>query len=314
MNRLTGVPLLGLALLLATASPVLGTIYWTPAHELAPVGWGGRMTAADFDADGDIDISVLGLSPACQYWNIGSALSPEWLLDTTEFGDVPWCVERDGDLGDLDADGDLDLAVVCWYDDFVRYYRNIGVPGNAVWEEDSSVFEGIPHWGSDGHPRLADMDADGDQDLLLGSSSGTVEFGRNVGTASHPQFENEGWIAGIGFTGGSVSTFGIGDIDSDGDLDLVRVSWDTSPECFENVGTVQEFVFVENPDLLAGVSCPGGGYGMELFDIDGDGDPDLLLYEGLQVHRLFLNDGATQVDPMSWGRIKAMYRDQASSR
>ncbi len=195
MNRLTGVPLLGLVLLLATASPVRCTIYWTPAHELAPVGWGGPMTAADFDADGDIDISVLGLSPAHQYWNIGSASSPEWLLGTTEFEDVPWCVERDGDLGDLDADGDLDLAVVCWYDDFVRYYRNTGAPGAAVWEEDDSVLEGVPFWGSRGHPRFADMDADGDLDLLIGSSGGTVSFARNVGTIAEPAFVDEGWIS-----------------------------------------------------------------------------------------------------------------------
>ncbi len=310
MSRLIGLTLLGMVLLLATASPVLGTVYWTPAHELAPVGWGGRMTAADFDMDGDIDISVLGLSPAHQYWNAGSASSPEWLLDTTEFGDVPWCVERDGDLADLDADGDLDLAVVCWYDDFVRFYRNTGVPGSAVWEEESSVFEGIPHWGTEGHPRLVDMDADGDLDLLLGSSGGTVSLARNVGTASEPEFIYEGWISGIGFTA-SGPTFGVGDVDSDGDLDLVRVSWDTSPECFENIGTVQEFVFAENPDLLAGVSCPGGAYGMELFDIDGDGDPDMLLYVGGTSgndYLLFLNGGATPVETTSWGLIKALYR------
>ncbi|MBC8450878.1 hypothetical protein H8D73_01550, partial [bacterium] len=95
--------------------------------------------------------------------------------------------------------------------------------------------------------------------------------------------------------------------------DLVRITWDTEPECFENVGTPQEFVFVENSELLTGVDCPGGAYGMELLDVDGDGDPDLMLYTGGpsgDTHRLFLNQGDSYVPvaPTSWGVIKALYR------
>ncbi len=311
MKAIVNVLVLAGVILVISSAAQAGTIYWTPAHELAPQGFGGRMTAGDLDGDGDIDISVLGLDPAHQYWNVGSAASPVWELDLSQYGDVPWCVSRDGDLADLDGDGDLDLAITCWYDDFVRFYWNTGTAASPSWEPDFSVFEGVPKFGGEAPPRLADMDSDGDLDFLLACSSGLVSYARNVGTAAWPEFDYIGWIEGVGFASGAVPAIALGDLDGDSDLDLVRITWDTGPECFENVGTPQEFVFVENPELLTGVSCPGGAYGMELFDVDGDGDPDLMLCTGGpsgDTHRLFLNQGATPVEPTSWGVIKAMYR------
>ncbi len=101
----------------------------------------------------------------------------------------------------------------------------------------------------------------------------------------------------------------LGDLDGDGDLDLVRVSVDTAPECFENIGSPAAFAFASNPDLLAGVVLRiEGAWGVELLDVDGDSDPDLVFAIGYGENLLFLNDGATPVESRSWGVIKAMYR------
>ena len=300
----------GLILMVACAASA-GTIYWTPAHELAPQGYSCRMAAGDFDGDGDIDVSLFDAVPINQFWNVGTPTEPAWQLGPSPYQDVPTCIQRNGGLGDLDADGDLDLVITCWYDDFVRFYWNRETPQNPVWVADLSVFDGVPYGGAHGSPRLADMDGDGDLDLMLGSWTGRIRYARNVGTATSPSYEYVGWVDGIQSTSSSYPTMGLGDLDSDGDLDLVRVSYSTWPECFENVGTPQVFEFVENPDMLQGISLRTiyGAWGIDLLDIDADGDPDMILAVGLgDENLLFLNGGATPVERASWGVIKAMYR------
>ncbi len=313
MSRLIGLTLLGMVLLLATATPVLGTIYWTPAHELAPQGWSSQMTAGDLDGDGDIDISMLRDTPH-HFWNIGTSSAPSWELDITQYGDVPSCVGRGGDLGDLDGDGDLDLVVTCWYDEFVRFYWNVGAPTAPVWEEDLSVFAGVPKYVGEYFPRLADMDADGDLDLMLGAWSGRVMYSENVGNMTSPSYAYVDWVENLDHEGNGTCTIALGDMEQDGDLDLVRVSHEGQPECFENVGTAMSFEFEENPAMLDGVWIPPSGYGkgVELSDLDGDSDVDLLIAIGYGTNLLFVNQGEdyTPVENTSWGVIKAMYRAQ----
>jgi len=311
MRRLQMLVALAAALLLCAAVPAAATIYWTPAHELAPQGYACRMAAGDLDGDGDIDISLFDAVPIAQFWNVGTPTEPAWQLGPTPYSDVPACTGRNGGLGDLDADGDLDLALTCWYDDFVRCYWNVGTPASPAWEEDLSVFDGVLMYGSHYCPRLADMDNDGDLDILLGVYSGCIRYSRNVGTPEAPSYEHVGWIESIAPVDGSFPTIALGDLDSDGDLDIVRVSYDTAPECFENVGTPQDFVYEENQDMLQGVALDRivGAWGVDLLDIDADGDSDLIFAVGIGYENLlFLNGGATPVEHTSWGVIKAMYR------
>ncbi len=301
--------LAGLVLLISSAASA-GAVYWTPAHEWAPQGHACAVTAGDIDGDGDIDLTFFCGQPMIQCWNVGSPTGPIWEFGSSPYEGVPFCIHQNGGLGDLDADGDLDLAITCWYDDFVRFYWNVGTPQNPVWEADLSVFDGVPISGGHGSPRLADMDGDGDLDAMLGSWSGRIRYARNVGTATSPSYEYVGWVDGIPLASGCNPTMGLGDLDLDGDLDIVQVADGMLPRCFENVGTQQVSEFVENPDMLSGVSIPPTGYGagIDLMDIDADGDPDMILARGYGENLLFLNGGATPVEPTSWGVIKAMYR------
>ncbi|MBC8450803.1 VCBS repeat-containing protein [bacterium] len=300
----------GLVLVIPSTTPA-GTIYWTPAHELAPQGYSSKMAAGDLDGNGCVDLMLFSFDPIYHYWNTGTPSAPAWELDLTVHGGVTYCSHRAGGLGDVDGDGDLDLAVGCYYEEHTRFYWNRGTPLVPAWELDMSLLSHITKFTSDTGPRFADMDADGDLDLLIGFGAGRVWYAANTGTQTSPLYTDVGWIGGIPYANGGRPSIAVGDLDGDGDLDIVRVTFDTQPECFENVGTPEQFEFVENSDMLEGVhtSRITGAAGVELVDIDADGDPDMILAVGIgDENLLFLNGGATPVERTSWGVIKAMYR------
>ena len=72
-------------------------------------------------------------------------------------------------------------------------------------------------------PTFADIDGDGDLDLVVGENDGNLNYYENTGTASDPIYTARTGTAnpwdGIDVGGYSNPTFA--DIDGDGDLDLV---------------------------------------------------------------------------------------------
>jgi hypothetical protein len=303
------------AILLVVAGSRLAAatdVYWIPAHHLAPQGHSARFATADLDGDLDIDISMLLLGPVHQYWNVGTPQDPEWELDLTQFGEIISCSFRSGAFGDVDQDGDLDLLITCYSSDIEPpwFYWNVGTPHDPVWEADPSVVDSIVVSYGASEPYLADVDGDGDLDLLAVISSGWVKHFENVGGPTAPVWEHVGYLEGVTIGPGTEQTIAFGDVDRDGDLDLVGITWDSPPECWENVGTPQAYEFVENPSMLIGVDEPGeeGGQGIDLMDIDGDGDLDMLIAGGSLGNFLYLNEGFTPVEQTSWGTIKALFR------
>ena len=288
----------------ASNSAQSSEVYWTPAHELAPVDILPYPAAGDLDGDGDYDLST-HLSHD-QYWNTGTPQTPDWELDTTMFGDLPG-QEPIGTYGDVDSDGDLDLMLACG-GDRLRFCWNIGTPGEPLWLEDASVLSIT--WGLPTHTCLdfGDLDADQDLDLLLVWWSGALRLLENTGTTEEPEWIDGGWIAGIQL-GGICPSGALGDIDADGDLDFVGIDADRPVRCWENIGSAHSHEFVENPAMLTGVDEPSnGGWGVELFDIDADTDLDLLIVPWEDGGLLYLNESPVPVEPSSWSAIKAMFR------
>lgn len=128
--------------------------------------------------------------------------------------------------------------------------------------------------GSRSSPTIADLDNDGDLDILIGLQSGDYGLFDNIGTSELPSF---GVISyepfSLGPIGGDATPFLI-DMDDDGDYDVIS-GGDGGIRYFENTGTasVPFFPFeTSNPWDIIGPSGISKPY---LVDIDNDGDPDI---------------------------------------
>jgi len=280
-------------------------VLWTPAHELAPGFAGAFIAAGDLDGDGDDDVADFDLRRV--YWNAGCSGPAAWLLQEGMFQDINGCLESGGTLGDVDADGDLDVVYGCLECCSLRMLWNVGTPLVPSWQYGGAV-AGDPYGGYIAYVCLCDIDADGDLDIVGTSAGGSMKVTENAGTMQDPYWVLLESIPGIGF-GAGYGRFALGDLDGDGDLDIVGATSGGGSRCWENVGTPQAWSYVENPAMLTGVvNPPHGVYGLALLDVDCDGDSDLLMGGGYADAYLYLNERITPIRPDSWGTIKAMYR------
>jgi hypothetical protein len=143
------------------------------------------------------------------------------------------------------------------------------------WRQDDQVFNpsGIPSLLFS-QPRFADLDADGDLDLMLGSSENTLLYYRNIGTPTNPAFSaGPDIFAPVGELDAEVGV--CIDLDGDGDLDLVTGGF-SGLKLFENAGDAISPVFVEVAGFFSGLAT-GSNPVPALADLDGDQDFDLVV-------------------------------------
>ena len=159
------------------------------------------------------------------------------------------------------------------------------------WDQNNAIFNpsGIPSLPFS-QPRFADLDGDGDMDMIIGSTDASPFYMENTGTAISPAFTPGADIfSGISSLDAEMGVFF--DMDSDGDLDFITGGFN-GLSLFENIGTatVPEFQKVNGffDNLQAGMN-----HVPDLADIDNDNDPDLLV--GLSesgVVKIYTNNGS----------------------
>jgi hypothetical protein len=275
-----------------------------PADELITTSGYNVASLADTDGDGDLDVLVGVLGGA---FNPNTTASDNLLhFERLPSGELTRTASRYLNgidvgsesypaFGDLDGDGDADLLVGSKLDPAVltaaRLYRFDNV-GSAVEPEYRLVDTLALYDGYHLAPTLADMDADGDLDLLLGSWNDDIRYLRNDGTPQDPDFVLVGGEAIAELPRGSHATPGLGDLDGDGDLDLLVGESSGEINQYENVGgpTDPRFELVTERawDIDVGRrSVP------LLRDLDGDGDLDMIVGREDPGAAVFRNVGST---------------------
>ncbi len=239
---------------------------------------------SDLDRDGDLDFLISNkIEPGetrtgrlFVYENTGSSTAPEFQARGPVAG-FPDAYHLAPAFGDLDGDGDEDMLLGEWRDQ-IAYYRNDG-PGaggpSPRWMLVDSVAARLTR-GRNTTPHLADLDGDGDLDLLVGESSGAINYYANVGGPRSPRFQ----LVSDEFQGIDVGRRSVPvtlDVDGDGDLDLIVGSEVSGLLLYRNEGSRTDPVFVETvpfPYQVPTFSAPA------FADLDGDGLRDLVLGGG----------------------------------
>ena len=292
----------------------------------ASVAWG------DVDGDGDLDLAV---------GNTGVDGAPNWLYrndgGVLTAGTVWWSTERDSTYsvawGDVDGDGDLDLAVGN-YGQPNRLYRNDGgvLTASAVWSSTESDSTYSVAWG----------DVDGDGDLAVGNYNQPNRLYRNdngvltasavwSSTASDPttsvawgDYDGDGDLdlavgnyfhqpnrlyrnddgvltasAVWSSTGGSLTwSVAWGDVDGDGDLDLAVGNSSTLLYRNESGALMSTSATWSSTESASAQSIAWG-------DVDSDGDLDLAVGNNGQPNRVYYNEDGTLSTSVAWSSIES---------
>jgi hypothetical protein len=252
-----------------------------------------RISLADIDNDGDLDMFYGGgdCGSLVYFENVGTSQEPLFQLAFEVFPGLEnislFGGTVDVDFGDLDADGDLDAAHSRDLDRGGEIRWNDGTPEEPyfVWRYPLGPLSG------QSSVTLIDIDADGDLDYFSGHGSRGFEmcFAENIGTIEVPDFEQSFcYYQDLDF--GGTFNFDMGDVDEDGDFDLLVCKVGGDIGFYENIGTPSEPNFVLTTDDF----LPDREYNdwletPELADIDGDGDLDLFL-AGAYAHLFYFEN------------------------
>jgi hypothetical protein len=249
-----------------------GRLDTVPSWTSSDAGYFGHCYAGDVDNDGLPDLAVAYLGSGAS----GEKTVRIYRNESGTLGTAPWWKAKDKHssfdccLGDVDLDGDLDLAISAGdayqgETDSVRIYRN-----------NDGTFDTLPFWtAQEGTPsdavRFCDIDSDGDLDLFVGQRGRISMYRNNAGTLE----QTPSWVARAGV--GWVLRIAFTDYDNDGLPDLAAASNDqlgdpNSIEVFHNnAGSL---------DSLATYTMLSGGSQINSScvawaDVNGDGYPDL---------------------------------------
>lgn len=247
----------------------------------------GDMAFGDLNGDGTLDLLITGAGGLGENL-VAEIYTNDGVRDFTRLTDTPFKGIDLSDVAIADVNQDMLLDVLlAGRREEAGLTRLFGNNGDCSFSEMLSLFEDV----AAGDIAFADVDGDGDQDLMLTGLEGNLFFGTTV---LYLNDEGNGFTQSSNvFPNFSSSSIAFADIDGDDDLDLViagQSGLGASCKLFENMGGLG--MYTEMTD----VSLVGLRDGAVAFaDVDGDKDMDLLLTglrDDLNLNTiLYTNDG-----------------------
>lgn len=315
----------------------------TDGEQREPVRHSGScQLCLDLDGDTDQDLVVGGIS----YNNLTSVINGGTPLSSSMIAVDPTFPSNDtntsavditsfpcGYYVDVNSDGAKDLIVSPQSpnasEDFssVIYYKNIGTTSFPVFQFQQSnlLQDNMIEVGEGAYPVFFDYDNDGLKDLFIGNfgyfattgfSHQIAQF-KNIGTSTLPEFElitrDYAQLSSFGITN-MVPAFG--DLDADGDADMMIGGFDGKLQYFENdalPGATANFVLSQSNFKNSNnrVIDIGDFAAPQITDVDNDGKNDLVVggRNGKIAYYHHIGSGTTTVPLMDsithfFGKIK----------
>ena len=252
-----------------------GGLATSPGWQSAQAAWAVGMALVDIDGDGDLDLVTANqgrgsgdnVRPPYLFRNNAGTLAttPDWMSGEP-------AIQNSVAAGDLDDDGDVDLGFARWVNFSSGLYANQG--GGTFGTAPTPMFG---TGAGDRGIEFADMDGDGDLDIVLGIGNFLKIF-RNDGAGA--------WIDVWTSTQSSNhQDLLVADFNADGRPDIVDIDFSTG----------RAYLYLNRDGVPAAApdwsyDAPGSGTALAAADVDGDGMLDLAVgYSGMPSAVVFIN-------------------------
>lgn len=235
-------------------------------NQMIDLGEGAFPAFADMDADGDLDMLIgnaadyrnkrYGASLSF-YRNTGTATEAKYELVTNDFLGLhtQQVYNLKPAFADINGDGTTDLILTFKGlqagSTRITYLQNLAKKGQpAVY--DLAYLQTLLKVEDGSSPAFADLDNDGDLDLILGKAASNLEFYRNTGSITAPAFTLEdSSFGGIDFNFTRRFLYpAVHDLDGDGNLDLLTVDESGELRIYRNITQDLNATFTAETEVL----------------------------------------------------------------
>ncbi|MFM7216938.1 MAG: T9SS type A sorting domain-containing protein, partial [Bacteroidota bacterium] len=231
------------------------------------------------------------------YENSGTPTTPVFHLHTTTFlqelmvdvgeNAIPRLFDYDSDgLKDIILAGSVYDSTTSAYRNSLFFYRNTGTASNPSYElvDDDIANISTLSFLSTIAPTFADLDGDGDQDMLLGTEDGKLQYFANSSGAGNPCNFQLIIPNYMGIDVGNNNIPQLFDIDRDGKPDLVAGEKNGFINFYKNIGTAAtaQFSNIPTEDTLGRIVLQVPGFT--------DGYTVPFLYDSAGVTRLAVSN------------------------